>query len=49
MGSIFLEKSYSKCGWETSPRTCSKKLKLNLSLDQDSEVLYSLFLLYIQV
>ena len=23
---IFLEKSYKKCGWETSPRPCSKTL-----------------------
>ena len=31
---IFLEKSYTKCGGETSPRPFSEKLKLNISLDQ---------------
>ena len=31
---IFLEKSYTKCGGETSPRPFSEKLKLSLSLDQ---------------
>ena len=31
---IFLEKSYTKCGGETSTRPFSKKLKLNISLDQ---------------
>ena len=46
MKNIFLEKSYSKCGGETSPRPFSKKLKLTISLDQWSKVLYSLFLLY---
>ena len=30
---ISLEKSYTKCGGETSPRTFSEKLKLNISLD----------------
>ena len=43
---IFLEKSYTKCGGQTSPRHFSGKLKLCLSLDQQSKVLYSLFLLY---
>ena len=46
MKKIFLEKLYSKCGGETSPRHFSKKLKLAISLDQWSKVLYSLFLLY---
>ena len=32
MGTIFLEKSFSKCGEETRP--FSKKSKLNISLDQ---------------
>ena len=45
MRNIFLEKSYTKCGGETSPRPFSKKLKLMLSLDQYSKVLYSSFLL----
>ena len=31
---IFLEKSYTKCGRETSPRPFSEKLKLSISLDQ---------------
>ena len=46
MRNIFLEKSYSKCGGETSPRPFSKKLKLTISLDQWSKVLYSLFFIY---
>ena len=31
---IFLEKSDTKCGGETSPRPISEKLKLNIYLDQ---------------
>ena len=46
MGNIFLEKSYTKCGGQTSPRPFSENLKLGISLDQFSKVLYSLFLLY---
>ena len=34
MRNIFLEKSYTKCGGETSPRPLSEKLKLNISQDQ---------------
>ena len=34
MRNIFLEKSYTKHGGETSPRPFSEKLKLNISLDQ---------------
>ena len=34
MGSIFLEKPYSKCGGETILRPFSKTSKLSLSLDQ---------------
>ena len=34
MKNIFLEKSYTKCDGETSPRPLSEKLKLNTSLDQ---------------
>ena len=41
MRNIFLGKSYTKCGGETS-----SKLKLTISLDQWSKVLCSLFLLY---
>ena len=45
MRKTFLEKSYIKCGGETSPRTFSKKLILSTSLDQ----YYSLFLLYVKL
>ena len=34
MRNIFLEKSYTKCGGETSLRPFSGKLKLSISLDQ---------------
>ena len=34
MKNIFLEKSFTKCGGETSPRPFSEKLKLSMSLDQ---------------
>ena len=34
MRKCFLEKSYTECGGETSPRPFSKKLKLSISLDQ---------------
>ena len=40
------EKSYIKCSRETLPRPFSKKLKLSISLDHYSKVLYSLFLIY---
>ena len=33
MTNIFLEKSKTKCGHETSPRPFSKKSKLSISLD----------------
>ena len=33
MRNIFLEKSYTKCDAETSPRRVSEKLKLSISLD----------------
>ena len=46
MRNIILEKAYTKCCGETSPRPISGKLKLSISLDQWSKVLYSLFLLY---
>ena len=46
MKNIFLEKSYTKCGGETSPRPFSGKLKLSISLDQQFKVLYNLFLLH---
>ena len=34
MRNIFLEKSCTKCGGETSPKSFSRKLKLSISLDQ---------------
>ena len=46
MRNIFLEKSYTKYGGETIPRSFSKKLKLSISLDQKSKVLYTLILSY---
>ena len=46
MRNIFLEKSCRKCGRETIPRPFSKKSKLGISLDQYSEVLYVLLLLF---
>ena len=49
MGKFFLEKSYAKCGGETSLRHFSGKLKLSLSLDQSRKVLYSLFLLNLKL
>ena len=45
---IFLEKSYTKCGEETSCRPFSKKSILSISVDQQSEILYSLVSLYVQ-
>ena len=46
MINIPLEISCTKCGGKTSPRPFSEKLKLCISLDQQSAVLYGLFLLY---
>ena len=46
MRNIFLKKSYIKCDAETSPRPFSEKLKLSISLDQESKISCSLFLLY---
>ena len=34
MKNIFIEKLYTKCGGETSPRPFPEKLKLSLSLTQ---------------
>ena len=34
MKNIFLEKSYTRCGRETIPRSFSKKSTLSISLDQ---------------
>ena len=46
---VFLEKSYTKCGGEASPRPFYNKSKLSMSIDQQSELLSGLFLLYAQV
>ena len=43
MRNTFFEKSYTNCGGETSPRPFYKKSKLSISLDQQSSMLYSLF------
>ena len=34
MRNTFLEKLYTKCGRETSPKSFSEKLKLSISLDK---------------
>ena len=39
MRNLLVEKSYIKCGGETSPRQFSKKSKLSLSLGQQSKIL----------
>ena len=39
MKNTFLEKSNAKCGGEASPRPFSKKSKLSISLDKQSEML----------
>ena len=49
MKRIFLEKLYTKCGRETTTRRFHRKSKLSITLDQESETLYSLFLLYAQL
>ena len=46
MRNIFLEKLHTKCCGETITKPFSKKSKLSISLDQQSKVLYSLFLLH---
>ena len=43
---VFFKKSYAKCRREIIPRPLSKNSKLSISLDQQSNVLYGLFLLY---
>ena len=41
---IFLERSYTKCGWKTIPRLFPKNWKLSISLNQWPIVLYSFFI-----
>ena len=38
-----LKKSYTEGGGETSPRLFYEKLKMSISLDQQSKVLYSFY------
>ena len=45
MRNIFVEKPYTKCVGETSPKPFVGKLKLGIYLNQQPKVLYSLFLL----
>ena len=45
----FSEKSCTECLGEASPRSFFKKSKISISLDEQSEYLYNLFLLYLQV
>ena len=40
MINIFLEKSCTKCGGKTIPRSFSKESKLSISLDQQSDILF---------
>ena len=46
MRNLFLEKIKHKMWWRNQSETLSEKLKLGVSLDQQSKVLYGLFLLY---
>ena len=49
MRNIFLEKSYTKCGEETSPKPFYKESKLKISLTQQTDMLSNLVFLYVQV
>ena len=49
MKNIYLEKSYTKCGKGTSPRPFSETLRLSISLDQYSKILYSLVLFCVKL
>ena len=49
MKNIILVKLYTKCGVKTSPSSFFKKSKLSRSLNEQSEVPYSLFIMNIQV
>ena len=44
---IFLEKIIYKMVGQTSPRTFSNKSKLSTSLNQQSEIIYNLYLFYV--
>ena len=49
MRNIFLEKSYIKCGRETSSSPFSENPKFAIFLHQHSKSLYSLLKLHVQV
>ena len=49
MRNTFVEKSCTKCGGETIPRSFSKKLKFSVSLDQQSKVFLHFVLILYQV
>ena len=49
MRNIFIERSYTKCGTAAGARPFYKISKFCISLDQQSEMLHTLFLLYVQV
>ena len=49
MKNILFKKPYTKCGVEATSITIYEKSKLSLCLDQQAEIVYSLFLLYVQV
>ena len=40
MRNIFLEKSFTECGWETNPRPISEKSKLTIFLSKWPKVLF---------
>ena len=45
----FLEKPYIKCRGDTIPRPFSKRSKLSIFLDEQSKLLYNLYLLYVKL
>ena len=49
MMNIFVEKSYTKFGEEARSRPFYKNSKVIVSLDQQSKMLHSLLLFYVQV
>ena len=46
---IFLKISFRQFGVETILRLFTKKSKLSISLDQQSKILYNLFILYVRM
>ena len=45
----FLEKSYQKCGGETSPKLFSEKSKLSVPLDQSLVLSFTQCILYVKL